>query len=83
MERDVGETPNVVVGAVFEPGSTPLGPFVYLWRETHDVNVVLCRCMEPRVYDIVDSIAYELKPGDTSGWRPSKLDEALRLPADH
>ena len=73
VERSVEETPDVAVGGLLEPGSTPLGPFVYLWEETHDVNVVLCRCMAPRVYDIKDSIPYVLTP-----YIPSSTDEAPR-----
>ena len=81
VERSLEDAPDVAVGAVFEPGTTPLGPFVYLWSETSDVNVVLCRCMAPRVFDIVDSIAYTLKPHDASDWRPLPLSDSLRLPA--
>lgn len=80
VERGLDVTPEVVVGGLFEPGSTPLGPFVYLWEATHDVNTVLCRCMAPRVFDIVDSVAYPLVEGeDTSGTPPLALDQVLRL----
>ncbi len=82
VERSLEETPDVAVGGVFEPGSTPLGPFVYLWSGTHDVNVVLCRCMAPRVFDIVDSIAYTLTSGDLSYRPPVTSTDVLRLPAD-
>jgi hypothetical protein len=78
IERGVEETPEVVVGATFEPGTTPLGPFVYLWNESYDVNVVLCRCMAPRVFDIVDSIAYTLTPGDAAGDRSPGPADLLR-----
>lgn len=84
LERSLEEAPDVAVGGIFEPGSTPLGPFVYLWEDTHDVNVVLCRCMPPRVFNIVDSIAYTLSPRDpatATGREPSpSLDALLRLP---
>jgi len=86
VERGLDETPGVAVGGIYEPGPTPLGPFVYLWEETHDVNVVLCRCMAPKVFDIVDSVAYTLKPYDSSvapaalaEWQPLPLDGLLRL----
>lgn len=83
IERSIDETPDVAVGGVFEPGATPLGPFVYLWEQTHDVNVVLCRCMPPRVFDIVDSIGYTLKPGEAPGFDPLILEPALRLAPGH
>ncbi len=79
IERGIEETPEVAIGATFEPGTTPLGPFVYLWSESHDVNVVLCRCMAPRVFDIVDSIAYTLTPGDPAADRASDPADLLRL----
>ena len=76
--------PDVAVGGIFEPGSTPLGPFVYLWQGTHDVNVILCRCMPARVFDIVDSIAYTLSERDSTARSPlqrsDSLDSVLRLP---
>jgi len=84
IERSVEETPGVAVGGLLEPGSTPLGPFVYLWEDKHDVNVVLCRCMAPRVYDIKDSIPYVLTPSDPSSIddfsEPPVLSDLLRLP---
>jgi len=80
VERSLADTPDVAVGGTYEPGATPLGPFVYLWNETHDVNVVLCRCMAPRVFDIVDSIAYTLKPYESRGRPALAPDAALRLP---
>lgn len=84
VERSVEETPNVAVGGILEPGSTPLGPFVYLWETTHDVNVVLCRCMPAKVFDIVDSIPYTLVPHDpdsaTGLKRSVALERTLRLP---
>lgn len=87
VERGLDAAPDVAVGGVFEPGPTPLGPFVYLWEGTGDVNVVLCRCMPSRVSDIVDSVAYPLIPYDpeTSAVElatPSPIDELLRLPGD-
>lgn len=82
VERGLDETPDVAVGATYEPGATPLGPFVYLWSESYDVNVVLCRCMAPRVFDIVDSIAYTLRPHVGPGRRPLPLADSLRLPVD-
>jgi hypothetical protein len=80
LERGLDETPDVAVGAIYEPGAIPLGPFVYLWNDTSDVNVVLCRCMAPRVFDIVDSIAYSLTPAEASDWRAVPLADSLRLP---
>ena len=84
VERSVDEAADVIVGGIFEPGSRPLGPFVYLKEETHDVNVVLCRCMTPRVFDIVDSIAYRLSPHDPATERAgleasAAIESSLRV----
>jgi len=86
LEPAVGDAPGLVIGGLYEPGPTPLGPFVYLWEESNDVNVILCRCMAARVYDIVDSIGYELQPREAvelpeelDAWRPAAARERLRL----
>jgi len=87
IERSRDSAPAVAVGGLFEPGPTPLGPFVYLWEESHDVNIVLCRCMPSRVNDIVESVAYELLPFDVNTVpfelpAPPPLADALRLPVE-
>jgi hypothetical protein len=62
VERPVSEAPNVVVVSEVEPGPTPLGPFAYLSRATHDVHTLICRCMPSQVHDIVDSRDCPLEP---------------------
>lgn len=86
LEPAIDEAPATLIGGLYEPGPTPLGPFVYLWEQSNDVNVILCRCMAPLVYDIVDSIGYELQPREAvelpkelDAWRPASAQGRLRL----
>jgi hypothetical protein len=86
LEPAASDAPELVIGGLYEPGPMPLGPFVYLWEGSNDVNVILCRCMAARVYDIVDSIGYELQPREAvelpqelDAWRPAAAQERLRL----
>jgi len=62
IERAVDETPDVVVAGILEPGPMPLGPFLYLTRESLDVAAVICRCMESRVETVAENLGYELRP---------------------
>jgi hypothetical protein len=90
VERSVEEAPRVVVGGLLEPGPIPMGPFVYLWETTADVNLVLCRCMPSRVDAILESRPYRLEAMPDGGAGPEWLDEGsgasldafLRLPTD-
>jgi len=92
VERPVPERPDVVVPGLLEPGPVPLGPFVYLTPDEHDVGALICRCMPSRVERIVESTTYRLKPLDATEvaglpqrLRPSSdngsLETALRLAA--
>ena len=45
-------------------GLMPLGPFIYLTRESRDIAAVICRRMESRVESVVDSVEYELESID-------------------
>lgn len=63
-ERAVEDAPRVVVAGLVERGPMPLGPFVYLDREQHDVTTVLCRCAPSQVGGVLESRPYELVPLD-------------------
>lgn len=76
IERAVDQTPDVAVPAILEPGPTPLGPFVYLFSDTHDVDTILCRCMPSRVEAIVGNAAYHLAPLTAAGIE--QLDPSTR-----
>jgi hypothetical protein len=77
VEREVEQTPDVVVGGTLESGPTPLGPFVYVWEGSRDVNTVICRCMPSRVVSIPTTATYDLEPLDPSA-APATLRELLR-----
>jgi len=84
VERPVSEAPGVVVVSEIEPGPTPLGPFVYLSRATHDVHTLICRCMPAQVQEILDSRDYPLRPRDLGApvfpAGNEGLERRLRLP---
>ena len=86
LEPAFEEQPALLVGGLYEPGPQPLGPFVYLWQTTNDINVILCRCMPALVFDIVDSIGYRLEPAENvtlpaelAAWSPQPAGDLLRL----
>jgi hypothetical protein len=73
VERSVEQAPDVVVGGVLESGPIPLGPFVYLWGESGNVDTVICRCMPSRVISIPSTTTYDLAPLE-----PGSAPDAIR-----
>jgi len=76
IEAALGETPEVVVPAMFEPGSSSLGPFVYLFAGSHDVDTILCRCQPSQVDEIRGNAEYRLLP--LTAAEMGRLDPATR-----
>ena len=67
IERSVSETPDSVVVRVIEDGPIPMGPYVYLEAETHDITTLLCRCSPSQVDRFVESVYYDLLEADAQG----------------
>jgi hypothetical protein len=96
VEPSAHEHPNVVVARVLDDGPQPMGPYVYLDRESLTVTTLLCRCMPPQVDQFAPNIYYQIVPvGDINeltesrllpqdlGLPPaSQLTTALRLPVE-
>jgi len=86
VERATEDAPDTIVAGLFEPGATPLGPFVYLSAERQDVVAVICRCMPSRVDDIVETREYVLREvapaDDVPAWPVRPLGERIRFPDD-
>lgn len=87
VERDLTQQPNIVVPRLLDDGPVPMGPFVYLENETHDVTTVICRCMPSQADNFVETGYYDLRPlrqSDTpvlpDGSDPGWLAKCLRLP---
>jgi hypothetical protein len=80
IEPSVVDAPEVVVAGVFEPGPTPLGPFVYVEARARDVAAVLCRCMPSQVDRVPATSEYRLEPLDPSiaAFGPDPLELRLR-----
>jgi hypothetical protein len=97
VEPSLEEHPQVVVPRVVGDGPKPMGPFVYLDRESLQVSTLICRCEPSQVDDFPESTHYELLrladlsdlyPGDTPPPHlplpPAAEDPAtlLRLPEE-
>jgi hypothetical protein len=87
IERDLNERPDIVVPRLIDDAPVPMGPFVYLQNETHDVTTVICRCMPSQADNFVETGYYDLQPL----WKsttpvphnradPGWLAKCLRLP---
>ena len=70
-ERALSDAANTRVAGLVEDGPMPLGPYVYLRANTHDIATVTCRCSPSMVEDFIDTRYYELKPRHSDGfeWR--------------
>ena len=62
IEPPLERAPRLVVPSLLDPGPVPLGPFVYLARETHDVAMMICRCSPSRVDAVIEAAEYDLVP---------------------
>ncbi len=62
IERSVADAPDAVVVRIIEDGPIPMGPYVYLAADTHEVTTLLCRCSPSQVSRIVEMDYYSLLP---------------------
>ena len=93
VEQPVASAPDTVVAGLLDPGPVPLGPFVYLLHEPHDVATLICRCSPSQVDDILNLAQYRLEPladpaalgPGVAAWlrpaEPGALERLLRLPS--
>lgn len=59
VERDLTETPRMVVARALSDSPVAMGPIVYLNRGTRDVGTLICRCMEAQASNLVGEGVYE------------------------
>lgn len=83
VERPLAQAPRTVVARVIEDGPVPMGPIVYLARDTHDVTTVICRCMPSQASAVAETGMYQLLPSQAvrSRWNTEPLERRLWLPA--
>lgn len=62
IERSVDNAPDAVVVRIIEDGPIPMGPYVYLAADAHEVTTLLCRCSPSQVSRIVETDYYSLLP---------------------
>ncbi len=65
IEREVGQTPKVIVPRVVEDGQQAMGPIVYLREGTRNVSTLICRCMPAQVKRLIATRTFDLTPLDT------------------
>lgn len=83
LERGLEEAPRTVVANVISDGPLPMGPVVYLFRGSHDVSALICRCMEAQARELVGQKDYQLMVATNASVRfPSRegIERRLRLP---
>jgi hypothetical protein len=85
LELSLADAPNAVVASVIDDGPTPMGPVVYLRKESRDVSTLICRCMASQGGILLGQTNYELhlNPPQTNGpsaFPPVYLEQRLRLP---
>ncbi len=69
IERDLAQTPNVIVPRVIDDSSVTMGPIVYLSLDTHNVTTLICRCMPAQVKQITATRPFDLTPLDAADSR--------------
>ncbi len=78
IETAVASAPNATVARVIQDGPVPMGPAVYLRKETRDIASIVCRCMPPQAARVVSTLTYDL-PNDPTVVLPSGLSNPLPL----
>lgn len=87
VERDLGESPQVIVVRVLDDGPVPMGPYVYLDATARTITTILCRCSPSQCSHFVEEHRYRLVPWESLNERlrrtwpePLDLTAMLRWP---
>ncbi len=62
LEPGIKTAPDIVVARVTEDGPVPMGPMVYVEKQSGDIATVLCRCMPPQFKRLASTRTYKLMP---------------------
>jgi hypothetical protein len=92
VESSRDRAPGVMVGRLIDDGPVPMGPMVYVQRQTHQVTTILCRCMPAQTTSVAATAEYALlsmealdaavSPRLAKFIRGSGHVSRLRLPSD-
>jgi len=62
LELAPRKAPRTVVARAIADGPVPMGPIVYLERDSKSVSTIVCRCMPAQARSLLTTSVYELKP---------------------
>lgn len=62
IERPLAEAPETIVPRILSDGPQPMGPFIYIDANKHEVTTLLCRCMPSQVEDFRNNQYFDLRP---------------------
>ena len=81
IEQSRSKAPRTVVARVIADGPMPMGPIVYLRRDSRSVTTLVCRCMPAQAKSLLTSSVYQLKPiqAENSDMLLQMLRDRLRL----
>jgi hypothetical protein len=69
VERSLVDAPDILVARILEDGPEPMGPIVYLRGGSHEIDTVICRCMEAQADEVATMGVYGLATVDDSAVR--------------
>jgi hypothetical protein len=83
LEAARRKAPRTVVARVIADGPVPMGPIVYLQRNSRNVSTLVCRCMPAQAKSLLTSSVYHLKPiqAENSDLLLQMLRDRLKLRA--
>lgn len=61
LEQARRKAPRTLVARMIADGPVPMGPIVYLQRNTRNVSTLVCRCMPAQAKSLLTSSVYQLK----------------------
>jgi hypothetical protein len=62
VEPPLRKFPRLVVPRVISDGPVPMGPILYLDRNSHSVSALVCRCMPSQAKSVLTASTYQLRP---------------------
>ncbi len=70
IERGTNDAPRAIVARVIDDAPLPMGPMVYLTRDSRSASTVSCRCMPVQARKLARTETYDLFPLESVGGWP-------------